>query len=146
MLNNLSIKRKMIYWNIFILILFIITLVYIGNDSINRLMDEKRTQIRNLSDALAAVIFQYIKLEKEGKLSEIIRKLCLLPKANPKKNVPELILLDFINEEYALGPALNINDSTDFTSFSTSRVREFAETYRKYNVEMNAFAKLAGQE
>ena len=69
MLNNLSIKRKMIYWNIFILILFIITLVYIGNDSINRLMDEKRTQIRNLSDALAAVIFQYIKLEKEGKLS-----------------------------------------------------------------------------
>lgn len=85
-------------------------------------------------------------LEKEGKLSEIIRKLCLLPKANPKKNVPELILLDFINEEYALGPALNINDSTDFTSFSTSRVREFAETYRKYNVEMNTFAKLAGQE
>nr|BFD33461.1 hypothetical protein GTC16762_30800 [Pigmentibacter ruber] len=59
----------MIYWNIFILILFIITLVYIGNDSINRLMDEKRTQIRNLSDALAAVIFQYIKLENEGKLS-----------------------------------------------------------------------------
>jgi len=85
-------------------------------------------------------------LEKEGKLSEIIRKLCLLPKTNPKKNVPELILLDFINEEYALGPILNINDSTDFASLSTSRVRDFAETYRKYNVEMNPFAKLAGQE
>lgn len=69
MLNNLSIKRKMIYWNIFILVLFTISLIFLGNDSLNRLMDEKRTQIKNLSDSLAAVIFQYIKLEKEGKLS-----------------------------------------------------------------------------
>ncbi|WP_186650492.1 methyl-accepting chemotaxis protein [Fluviispira vulneris] len=69
MLNNLSIKKKMIYWNIFILILFSISLIFIGNDSINRLMNEKRTQIKNLSDSFASVIFEYVKLEKDGKIS-----------------------------------------------------------------------------
>lgn len=85
-------------------------------------------------------------LEKEGKLSEIIRKLCILPKSN-KKNVPELLLLDFINEEFSIGPSLNSNNETvDFKSFSITQIRNFAESYRKYNVEMNPFAKLAGQE
>jgi len=87
-------------------------------------------------------------LEKEGKLSEIIRKLCLLPKNNPKKNVPELLLLDFINEEFSIGPPLinNNNEAIDFKSFSATQIRNFAESYRKYNMEMNPFAKLAGQE
>ncbi len=69
MLNKLSIKRKIIYWNIFIIILFTLTLIYLGNASMNRLMDEKKIQIKNLSEALASVVMQYVKLEKEGKLS-----------------------------------------------------------------------------
>jgi len=85
-------------------------------------------------------------LENEGKLSEIIRKLCLLPKTNQKKNVPEIILVDFINEEFAVGPILNNNGTTDFKSLSATTVREFAETYKNYNIEMYPFAKLASSE
>lgn len=84
-------------------------------------------------------------LEQEGKLSEIVRKICLLPKANVKKNAPELILVDFINEEFAVGPILN-NNGTDFEELSLSGVKEFAENYRNYNMPMSPFAKLAGSE
>ena len=69
MLAKYSIKQKMIFWNILLVILFTITLVYLGNESIERLMNEKRTQIRNLTDSAAGVVYKYINLEKEGKLT-----------------------------------------------------------------------------
>lgn len=69
MLKKLSIKQKMIYWNIFIIILFIIVLIYLENLSIERLMSEKETQIKNLGDAASGIIYKYMKLENEGKLT-----------------------------------------------------------------------------
>lgn len=69
MLQKLSIKQKMIYWNIVVVILFTTALVYLGNESIDMLMIEKKTQIKNLTDSAAGIIYQYMKLEKEGKLT-----------------------------------------------------------------------------
>ena len=71
MLHKLSIKQKMIYWNIIVVILFTAALIYLGNDSINMLMSEKKTQIKNLTDSAAGIIYQYMKLEKDGKLTHL---------------------------------------------------------------------------
>ncbi|MGY3805371.1 methyl-accepting chemotaxis protein [Pigmentibacter ruber] len=70
MLKKLSIKQKMVFWNILIVIIFTITLVYLGNESIERMMEEKRTQIRNLTDSAANLIYKYVDLTKEGKISK----------------------------------------------------------------------------
>ncbi|KAB8033719.1 methyl-accepting chemotaxis protein [Fluviispira multicolorata] len=69
MLSKFSIKKKMIFWNIVIIILFMIFLIIIGNDSINKLMDEKKTQIKNLTDSAGGIIYKYMNLEKEGKIT-----------------------------------------------------------------------------
>jgi cytochrome b561 len=41
MLKRFSIKRKMLFWNILIIIVFNIVLIYLSNDALNRLMKEK---------------------------------------------------------------------------------------------------------
>lgn len=70
MTKKLSIKQKMVFWNIFITIIFTITLVYLGNESIERMMQEKRTQIKNLTDSAANIIYMYINLSKDGKMTK----------------------------------------------------------------------------
>jgi methyl-accepting chemotaxis protein len=42
MIARLSIKQKMIFWNILLVIIFTLTLIYLGNESIERLMEEKK--------------------------------------------------------------------------------------------------------
>ena len=56
MLKKLSIKQKMVFWNIIIVVIFTATLVFLGNESIDRMMQEKRVQIKNLTDS-AAILF-----------------------------------------------------------------------------------------
>ncbi len=70
MLKKLSIKQKMVFWNIIIVVIFTATLVFLGNESIDRMMQEKRVQIKNLTDSAANIIFKYINLQKEGKISK----------------------------------------------------------------------------
>jgi methyl-accepting chemotaxis protein len=69
MISRLSIKQKMIFWNILLVIIFTLTLIYLGNESMDRLMEEKKTQIRNLTDSAAGIVYRYINLEKDGKIS-----------------------------------------------------------------------------
>lgn len=70
MLKKLSIKKKMIYWNVVVIIFFAATLIYLSNDSLNMLMTEKKTQIKNLTDSAAGVINTYVELEKQGKINK----------------------------------------------------------------------------
>ncbi|APJ04433.1 methyl-accepting chemotaxis protein [Silvanigrella aquatica] len=69
MLKKLSIKQKMIYWNALVVIVFAVTLVYLGADSLDEMLHEKKIQIKNLTESVAGIINSYIKLEKEGKLT-----------------------------------------------------------------------------
>ncbi len=69
MLNKYSIKQKMIFWNILLVILFTSSLAFLGNESIKMLMIEKKTQIKNLTDSIHKIIYQYMKLENEGKIT-----------------------------------------------------------------------------
>ena len=50
MLKRFSIKRKMLFWNILIIIVFNIVLIYLSNDALNRLMKEKQIKINSLPD------------------------------------------------------------------------------------------------
>jgi methyl-accepting chemotaxis protein len=68
-LQKLSIKKKMIYWNVLVVILFTSSLVYLSNDSIERLMIEKKTQIKNLADSVYGIIYQYMKLENDKQIT-----------------------------------------------------------------------------
>ncbi len=69
MLKKFSIKRKMLFWNILIIIVFNIVLVYLSNDALNRLMKEKQIKINSLTDIAEDIVYKYIKLEKDGKMS-----------------------------------------------------------------------------
>ena len=69
MLKRFSIKRKMLFWNILIIIVFNIVLIYLSNDALNRLMKEKQIKINSLTDVAEDIVYKYIKLEKEGKMS-----------------------------------------------------------------------------
>ncbi|KAB8040961.1 hypothetical protein GCL60_03235 [Silvanigrella paludirubra] len=69
MLKKFSIKRKMLFWNILIIIVFNIVLIYLSNDALNRLMKEKQIKINSLTDVAEDIVYKYIKLEKEGKMS-----------------------------------------------------------------------------
>lgn len=70
MLKKFSIKRKMIYWNILIIIIFNAVLIYLSNDALNRLMKEKQNKISTLTDVAEDLVYKYIKLEKEGKMTQ----------------------------------------------------------------------------
>lgn len=66
MFTRLSIKRKLIYWNMLILIIFSCFLVYFSNSSINKMMEDKREQIKNLIEVGHSIIVKYVNLEKQG--------------------------------------------------------------------------------
>jgi hypothetical protein len=47
MLHKLSIKQKMIYWNVLVVIVFSTALIYLGNNSIDMLMLENKAMVIN---------------------------------------------------------------------------------------------------
>ncbi|WP_161597686.1 methyl-accepting chemotaxis protein [Fluviispira multicolorata] len=69
MFNKLSIKKKMIYWNILIIIIFAIILYFIMNNALDRMVHEKEIQIKHITEASYNIIKKYIKLEQDGKMT-----------------------------------------------------------------------------
>ena len=69
MLKKFSIKRKMTFWNILIILIFSGVLIFLSNDALGRLMLEKQNKIRSLTEVAENIVYKYIKLEKEGKLT-----------------------------------------------------------------------------
>jgi methyl-accepting chemotaxis protein len=69
MLKKLSIKQKMTFWNISIIFIFSGVLFFLCNNALNLLMLEKQNKIKAITDSAAGIVYKYIKLEKDGKLS-----------------------------------------------------------------------------
>ncbi|WP_186647310.1 methyl-accepting chemotaxis protein [Fluviispira vulneris] len=69
MFKRLSIKQKMIYWNILIIIIFAGILFFIMNNSLEHILKEKEIQIKHITEVSYGIIKKYIELEKEGKMT-----------------------------------------------------------------------------
>ncbi len=69
MLKKLSIKKKMVYWNILTIIIFILVLLFLCIDALDRLMLEKQSKIRSLTETATTIVQKYIKLEKDGEMT-----------------------------------------------------------------------------
>lgn len=70
MFKKLSLVKKMILWNISTIIIFALVLVFLSNDSLNLLMNEKRDKVKSLSESAESLVYQYIEMTKSGKLSK----------------------------------------------------------------------------
>lgn len=69
MFTRLSIKKKLIFVNIAIMIVFTLILTYFMNNTLDLLTTEKEIQIKFITETHFNIVMKYVKLEQAGKMT-----------------------------------------------------------------------------